>query len=227
MFSVFCFLFSDFRFLTSGFCILILKLMKWLTLLFLPFMSSAQTISGEYFLTGVHETAAGFLLNADSTFQFFYSEGALDRQAKGVWTSDGEKVVFKTAAAPTSDYLLKSKAVKAGNKFVVRIIEPNTILQRYVIVTAFSKGTENTIQTNNEGLAIFPLSKVDSIRMIFQFSPERSTTIKIDGKENWYEFGFEPWLFELFFSNLEYKIDDSELVGKNPFNNQQGRYVRQ
>ena len=69
-------------------------------------MSNAQAITGEYFLTGVHETAAGFLLNADSTFQFFYSEGALDRQAKGVWTTDGKKVVFNTAAAPTSDYKL-------------------------------------------------------------------------------------------------------------------------
>ena len=201
--------------------------MKWITLLFLPFMSNAQAITGEYFLTGVHETAAGFLLNADSTFQFFYSEGALDRQAKGVWTTDGKKVVFNTAAAPTSDYKLKSKSVKPGNNFVVRIIEPNTILQRYVIVTAFAKGVENTIQTNGEGLAMFPFSNVDSLRLIFQFCAERSTTIRLVGKENWYEFGFEPWLFELFFSNLEFQINDNELVGKNPFNNQLGKYVKQ
>ena len=152
-------------------------------------MSNAQAITGEYFLTGVHETAAGFLLNADSTFQFFYSEGALDRQAKGVWSFDGRKVVFTTAAAPSSDYQLKSKSVKPGNDFTVRIIEPNTILQRYVIVTVFSKEVETTNHTNNEGVAIFRSGKVDSMRLVFQFCPERSTTIKVEGKENWYEFG--------------------------------------
>jgi hypothetical protein len=45
-------------------------------------MSTAQTIAGEYFLTGVHETAAGFLIKDDSTFEYFYSEGALDRYEK-------------------------------------------------------------------------------------------------------------------------------------------------
>jgi len=199
--------------------------MKWLILfLYFPFMSNAQTIEGEYYLKGVHETAAGFLLKKDSTFEYFYTEGALDRYAKGVWISDGKKIVFNTGPAHPSDYKLITKSVNPANNFVVRIVEVNKILQRYVFVTAFAKGVETTVQTNNEGLAMFPSKQVDSIRLKFQFCPERSTLIQINGKENWYEFGFEPWLFELFFTNLEFRIEDNELVGKNPFNGREGRY---
>ena len=43
----------------------------------------ANDMVGEYYLTGVMETASGFRLNADSSFDFFFSYGALDRSGKG------------------------------------------------------------------------------------------------------------------------------------------------
>ena len=51
--------------------------------------SKTASPAGEYYLRGVMETAAGFKLNEDSTFQFFFSYGALDRQGRGKWTTEG------------------------------------------------------------------------------------------------------------------------------------------
>jgi hypothetical protein len=56
-------------------------------LLFIPFYSMhAQEhitgVTGEYYLEGVMETASVFQLNPDSSFNFFFSYGALDRSAK-------------------------------------------------------------------------------------------------------------------------------------------------
>ena len=42
----------------------------------------SQSVAGEYYLNGVMETASGFRVNADSTFEFFFSQGALDRQGR-------------------------------------------------------------------------------------------------------------------------------------------------
>ncbi|MEP6725590.1 MAG: hypothetical protein ABJC98_07235, partial [Bacteroidota bacterium] len=39
--------------------------------------------AGVYFLKGVMETASVFELKPDSSFEFFFSQGALDRGGKG------------------------------------------------------------------------------------------------------------------------------------------------
>ena len=56
----------------------------------------SNTIVGEYYLTGFMETASGFKLNTDSTFDFFFSYGALDRSGKGTWKQEGNKVIFNS-----------------------------------------------------------------------------------------------------------------------------------
>ena len=41
---------------------------------------------GEYHLTGVMETASGIRINQDSTFDFYFSYGAIDREGHGKWS---------------------------------------------------------------------------------------------------------------------------------------------
>ena len=50
--------------------------------------------AGEYYLRGVTEVGSGFLLKPDSTFQFFFSYGALDRQGSGTWRIKEKEIVF-------------------------------------------------------------------------------------------------------------------------------------
>ena len=59
----------------------------FLLLLIVTAMTNAQQKSpvGTYLLQGVREMASGFELKADSTFEFFFSYGALDRYGKGKW----------------------------------------------------------------------------------------------------------------------------------------------
>ena len=46
----------------------------------IPFMMNAKnSLAGEYYLKAVMETASGFNPHSDSTFEFFFSYGALDR----------------------------------------------------------------------------------------------------------------------------------------------------
>ncbi|RYF91726.1 MAG: hypothetical protein EOO00_07975 [Chitinophagaceae bacterium] len=71
-------------------------------------LTQAQVLAGEYYLQNVMETGSGFKLNADSTFQFFFSQGALDRMAEGTWTSDGDSVIMQTRKRPLHDYALRS-----------------------------------------------------------------------------------------------------------------------
>src|SRR5450432_943541 len=63
-------------------------------------------LPGEYYLQGVMETASGFLLKPDSSFQFFFSYGALDRHGSGKWAVKENKLILNSAARPEYDFAL-------------------------------------------------------------------------------------------------------------------------
>ncbi len=54
----------------------------------------SQSVAGEYYLSGVMETASGFRINPDSALsEFFFSQGALDRQGKGRYRTEGSRLI--------------------------------------------------------------------------------------------------------------------------------------
>ena len=59
-----------------------------------------ENIAGAYYLQGVMETGSGFKLNKDSSFQFFYSYGALDRYGSGKWKLENHKIILNSKPYP-------------------------------------------------------------------------------------------------------------------------------
>lgn len=181
-----------------------------------PMTLHAQDITGEYYMEGLREAASGFQINADSTFEFFYSEGALDRYAKGHYTITANRIRFNTAAAPKTDFRILSRSAREGSNFYLKVSDPNKMLQAYVSATASAGSQRLALESRGDGSIVFPFRAIDSIELVFMFCPERSTSIYPKAKENYIEVGFEPWLFELFFSNLELIAGKDELIGGNP-----------
>ena len=62
--------------------------------------TNSRDYTGEYYLRGVMETASGFKLNPDSSFQFFFSYGALDRMGSGKWTVRGNELILNSRPRP-------------------------------------------------------------------------------------------------------------------------------
>ncbi|MEO8112504.1 MAG: hypothetical protein ABI594_20815, partial [Ginsengibacter sp.] len=77
------------------------------------FAYSQNNVAGEYYVRGAGpEIASGFLLKPDSTFQFFFSYGALDREGEGKYSIHNNKVVFNSRLQPTTEFdLIKNKIV--------------------------------------------------------------------------------------------------------------------
>lgn len=189
-----------------------------LTLIFIH--SSAQNSSsmqGEYYLRGVMETASGFKLNDDSTFQFFYSYGALDRYGSGTWKQQNGKIIFESAPQPPKDFALLKSEIRKGSNTTIRIIDNNEMILRYVDVVF--KAGNNYIEksTDNEGLIEIPNRSVDSIALQFRLCPDRFSGFQIQDKtNNYFEFRVEPWIAEVFFKNFSLATDNNKLVGKHP-----------
>lgn len=77
---------------------------------------SSISVTGEYYLRGVMETASGFKLNQDSTFQFFFSYGALDRYGSGTWTHTNNKIIFNSIKQHEADFAIIQSQKQEGKK---------------------------------------------------------------------------------------------------------------
>jgi hypothetical protein len=197
------------------------KILPVISLILMVNLTHAQnapdSLSGIYYLAGVHEMASAFQINNDKTFKFFFTSGALDRYATGTWKIENGIIFLTTKSKPAADFALVNSKSISGSNSTVQITEKNEALLPYVYCF-LKKGQEETqAKTNNKGIASFAVNNADSITLIFEFSPERSTTVPIVNKQhNYFEFRFEPWLFEVFFKDFPLKIGNDELTGEHP-----------
>jgi len=179
--------------------------------------NSNDSLAGLYYLTGVHEMASAFELKPDKTFKFFFTYGALDRYASGTWNAENGNIVFNTNPKPKADFALISSKTMPGTATTIKITEKNEALLRYVHCF-LKKGKEEIHEvTNQKGIATIPLANADSLTLIFEFAQERSSSFPITNKQdNYFEFRFEPWAFEVFLKDFKLKIGYEELTGGHP-----------
>lgn len=174
--------------------------------------------TGEYYLSGVPETACGFKLDDNGTFQFFFSQGALDRFGTGQWTVQGQQIVLNSNPSPAHHFKLVESRKEPGDKLMIRVTDSNEIVLRYVYAIVNGGGeAENEGMLDEQGLISLPGQAVDSIELLFQFCPEKSSVFHISQKShNYFEFRFEPWMMEVFFKDFRLTIGKEGLTGASP-----------
>ncbi|MBO9572335.1 MAG: hypothetical protein J7497_09030 [Chitinophagaceae bacterium] len=174
-------------------------------------------VAGEYYLSGVMETASGFKLNEDSTFEFFFSQGALDRFGKGTYKITGNTIIFNSHPAPGQDFELVKSSRQPGNKTTIRIADPNKNILSYVYSRVKAGKEIKEGFADSHGDAVYEISKPDTVELMFEFCPEKIAVFPVaDKTHNYFEFRFNPWLFEYFFNNFTLEIADGELHGAHP-----------
>lgn len=189
--------------------------------LFMNTTSNAQTkpasVAGEYYLEGVMETASGFQLNKDSSFQFFFSYGALDRYGKGKWSVKDNAVVFESPFKPAQDFkLVQRLAAKSGKTSIqIKNLHPHLLQHVYCIAKSGSNQAEG--MTNSKGVVTFNLQKIDTIELLLEFCPEKKSVFKFDATSaQELVFEPEPWLMEVFFQNFRLQLTEKGLTGGHP-----------
>ena len=181
----------------------------------------AQTVVaspvGEYYLRGVMETASGFKLNADSTFQFFFSYGALDRSGEGRWSVQHNTVVFNSKPKPAHDFALVKSGAGIAGKITIQIRGDNVMLLKYVHCKIKGGGKEQEGITNERGLVQFTAQPVDTIELIFEFCAEKKSVFTVQHKDHHYfEFAPEAWLMDVFFQDFRLSLTEDGLAGGHP-----------
>ena len=179
-------------------------------------MSQQKDYAGEYYLKGVMETAAGIKLNEDSTFEFFYSYGAADRQGSGSWIIKENKIILTSIRKPGNYFRLLKHEIQPGEKITVKVTDPNADALRFVHTGILNGDKFIQGEVDNTGKAVFEKQPYDSIALMFAMSPENTMFYKPSkAGENYFEFAIEPWIMEVIFDNTEFKIDSEKMIGQH------------
>lgn len=187
-----------------------------ITLIFMSIQSNAQAdVTGEYYLRGVMEVGSGFKLNADSTFQFFFSYGALDRYGEGKWSLHDNKLLLNSRPYPGRDFKLIDSGTESGDFIVVKIKDNNPQLYSFVHCLQPTGHGDSLYDADASGSIRLPRD-TKTIRIVSEFSTERISVFNLDGKFNTFTFAFEPWIAELFFNNFPLHFGGDYLEGKHP-----------
>ena len=174
-------------------------------------------LAGEYYLQGVMETASGFKLNPDSTFEFFFIYGALDRSGSGTWSVKDNHIIFNSKKHPGKDLALISSKKTNDDSLLIKIVEANSFFLSHVYCVLTSGDKRSEQLSNNQGIISFPKQAVNTIMLAFEFSAERTSLFQVsDPTHNYFEFRFEPWILEVFFSDFKLEIDKDDLKGQHP-----------
>lgn len=173
--------------------------------------------TGEYYLEGVMEVGSGFRFNNDNTFNFFFSYGAIDREANGIWEQKGDSLILNNAPKPEKDFALVRSMKTKYNETVIKITDPNQMILRNIACRIQTPQGELEGETNQYGEITFDKTQVDQISLIHAFWPDRFSDFTITEKDhNYFEFRIERWIVDVEFKNLVLKADKNSLTGPHP-----------
>lgn len=176
-----------------------------------------QSITGEYSLEGVMETASGFRLNPDSSFEYFFSQGALDRYGKGRWILQNGSLILNSRPWPGSDFKWIKSYRELSPYTKVQLIDSNTSLLSFFDVLLIKDGKVSEASMNQQGVASLRLTGADSILLQCRFCPERYSAFPIPDKTHTvFQFSMESWMLEVFLKDFRLEPKAGGLTGANP-----------
>mgnify|MGYP006992414103 CR=1 FL=1 len=194
------------------------KLILFLLMMSTLSFSQQSSPAGIYYLSSVMETASGFKLNDDHTFEFFFSQGALDRTGSGTWVAEGDEIILNSKSAPEKGFILVNSSKIPGNETTVVVKDPNAMMLLYVYVSLISKeGQTEYNKLNSTAELVFPIYPVDKISLMFEICPERAHDfVPVHQGDNYFEFNFNPRILDVNFEMLRLKLVDGKLEGRHP-----------
>ena len=176
-----------------------------------------SALAGEYYLEGVMEVGSGILLKSDHTFEMFFSYGSLDKSGTGTWTVKDCRVILNSGLRPANDFKLISGKKSGAKGITIKISDPNTNILLYMACVISEKGIADTSEADENGVIHFDTSDADSIGLVHEMLSDRLCYFDISrSDDNYFEFGIEPWIMNIYCKNLVLTVHDSYLEGMHP-----------
>lgn len=191
------------------------------------YAQQSNDASGSYFLQDVKDITSGFTLKPNFTFTFFYTKGPLTRTGSGRWTLDNNTITFNSRLQPARDFKLLSSRRVNDNFVTLTFTDDNPLYVKDIECTLFSSRGRQKKFTNEAGVVQFARQEIDSVRIISSIFPDHPFTfIPLNKIQNSFEFSFEKWISEVFFTDFTLQYSNPHLLGRHPLLGGQFRYTK-
>ncbi|MBK7428949.1 MAG: hypothetical protein IPI60_18960 [Saprospiraceae bacterium] len=190
------------------------------TLLFLLMMQNTSFSQGSldavYQLYGKMEMASAFKFNPDFTFEFYYSYGAVDRQAAGTYKLDGNNIILTSDKAAGLDFHIIKES--RGKKPQIKVSAQQEWFASNVVCRFIKGNQEEYVQTEDSGVAQSSYSDCDVIMVLHGLYPDEWTLIKSKENQNQsFEIGLNPSLEKVSFKGVILTVENDVISVKSEY----------
>ena len=183
-----------------------------LILIFTSGIMQAQTVSGEYYLTGIPEMASGFNFSADGHFGFFFIYGAVDRMATGTYTVEGNTIKLQSDKIPGKDFDIVKES-KKGSGVTIRIIDENSYLASNVRCIYFVNDEQNEAYADDQGRIHIDSTNCGKVYVQHGIFPDIATLIRDENNENnYFELVLNADIQKVSFKGIDFTIVEDTIT---------------
>ena len=189
--------------------------MKRILLVFLLFinlkMIAQSSVQGEYYFRR-QEMVAGFNFSADGKFQFFYSYGAVDRNATGSFSVEGNTLKLKSDKEAGKDFTITNQS-KKGNGYNLTFTHPNKYLLKGIRCVFFLNGKQQEVWSDSNGEARLDIPHCDTIYVQHSLYPDILTLIKDEkNQHNFFTLSLNPSLEQVSFKGIDFNLESTDRI---------------
>ena len=178
----------------------------------------ASSITGEYYLQGVMETACGIYLKPDNTFQCFYIYGALDRHGWGTWKENGSgEIILNTDYGDAVPFSIATQEKRNEKGLTVVINNYNEIFLRNTEVMASYEKHDDIRGINTKKQFHFLKESPEKLTVVCVFFGDNPATILPDPSMNYIGLSVHESLIYMQFRNAVFTVKDNMITGMIPY----------
>lgn len=180
---------------------------------YLPlFAQTDKQIAGIYNLEGIMETAAGFRLKPDHTFEYMFTYGAADKWGKGTWKLNGTQLILTSSnKQPASDFILKSSDASRKGGVLIKITDAQGRPMQHIKCRLGGEAGENQ-RTDEKGEANFKTIQNGKLELYHPIYSVRISEIRL--KSSHTNFLVQPAgdLSEVYFKDLAFQVAADQII---------------
>ena len=169
------------------------------------------TVVGEYYFRKM-EMVAGFNFSEDNKFQFFYSYGAVDRNATGSFSIEKDTLKLRSDKEPGKDFTINTQSKQPGG-YTITFKHANNYLIKNILCIFIVDGKQQEAYSDDNGEVHVALSICDTIFVIHSLYPDIPTLIKDkENDNNNFTLKLNPSLEQVSFKGIDFKIVDDKTI---------------
>ena len=177
-------------------------------------MAQTSVLGGYYFSR--QEMVAGFNFSADGKFEFFYSYGAVDRNATGTFLVHGDTLQLKSDKPTGKDFTIKTQT-KQAKGYTLVFSDPNQYLLKDILCVFFVNGIKHEFYSDSKGKIYAGIPHCDTIYIQHPLYPDIFTLVKDKNNDNnSFMLTLNSSLAQVSFKGIDFKIESDKKITCSP-----------